>query len=141
MFDKILSSFGEIPSTAIEWHAIRAQGAGGQNVNKVSSAIHLKFHIEKSGLSDEIQQKLMNLNDYRVVGNAVIVIKAQRFRTQEQNLEDALSRLAEIISNASKVTPPRIPTKPSYSSKQRRLASKARQGTIKSLRRVDLRDF
>lgn len=141
MVDKIMAAGHEIPAAAIEWHAIRAQGAGGQNVNKVSSAIHLKFHIAKSGLSHEIQEKLMNWNDYRVVGKSMVVIKAQRYRTQEQNLADAFTRLQEIIEKAAKVDLPRIPTKPSYSAKQRRVTSKVKHGALKSLRRIHPKDF
>ena len=114
--------------------AIRAQGAGGQNVNKVSSAVHLRFDIAASSLPDDVKARLLALNDQRITREGVLVIKAQTQRSQEMNRAEALARLQELVDSVA--VPPRVrrATKPSYGAKQRRLAGKARRGEVKALR-------
>ena len=118
----------------IELTAMRAQGAGGQNVNKVSSAIHLRFDIPNSSLSDFCKSRLLALGDKRITNDGVLIIKAQTYRTQEQNRDDALTRLRDIILDAIKIEKPRHATRPTFSSKQRRMDAKTQRGAIKSAR-------
>ena len=130
----VISNNVSIPDDEIDLIAIRAQGPGGQNVNKVSSAIHLRFDIEASSLPEYYKERLLALKDKRLTKEGVLVIKAQKHRTQEKNRSDALERLQEIIKSASTVQKARRPTRPTKGSKLRRLDGKKKRSQTKNLR-------
>lgn len=129
-----ISNTVSLADDEIEFQAIRAQGSGGQNVNKVSSAIHLRFSIPDSSLPDVYKERLLQLRDQRISKEGVVVIKAQQFRTQEKNREDALVRLQQLLRSVMQTQKARRPTKPSRSSQRKRVDSKVKRGKVKALR-------
>jgi len=131
-----VSSHLTLPDSEIDIHAVRSQGAGGQNVNKVSTAIHLRFDIRSSSLPPFYKEELLKLRDHRISEDGVITIKAQQHRTQERNREDALERLCMLIQSVAIPRKKRRPTKPTKSSQKRRLEGKTKRGQLKALRRT-----
>lgn len=130
-----ISSNVMVPEEEIELSAIRSQGAGGQNVNKVASAIHLRFDIHASSLPPFYKERLLQSNDSRISKEGVIILKAQRHRTRERNREDALQRLQSLIRAAGETQKPRRPTKPTRAARRKRLDNKTHRGRIKRLRK------
>ena len=124
----------KLATDALEFKAIRSSGPGGQNVNKVSSAIQMRFDIRNSSLPDIYKRKVLNFNDQRIGSDGIIVIKAYEFRTQEQNRQAAKNRLVKLLQQATYTRPRRIPTKPTKSSKIKRLEKKTHRGNIKGMR-------
>lgn len=131
-----MSKIFSIPPEEVEITAIRAQGSGGQNVNKVSNAVHLRFDIAASSLPEEIRQRLLQLGDQRISKDGVVVIKAQEFRSLEKNRAEALRRLEMLVASVATLPSRRRPTKPTFGSVKRRLESKGRRSAIKAGRRM-----
>lgn len=131
----VISNSVEIPDSELELIAIRSQGSGGQNVNKVATAIHLRFDIPNSSLPDFYKERLLALRDQRISKEGVLVIKSQQFRSQDKNRQDALNRLVSIIQSATKIVKARKATKPTKSAQRKRLEKKARHAQTKQLRK------
>lgn len=123
-----------IPEAELDWRPIRAQGPGGQNVNKVESAVQLRFDIGASSLPEPVKARLLRLRDARIHAGGIVVIKAQRHRSQADNKADALARLQALIASVATAPKPRRPTKPTAASRQRRLDTKQQRGQLKTLR-------
>jgi ribosome-associated protein len=130
-----ISSHVTIPDSEIDIHAVRSQGSGGQHVNKVSTAVHLRFDIAASSLPPFYKEALLTLRDHRISQDGIITIKAQQHRTQERNREDALDRLCLLIQSVAIPRKTRRPTKPTKGSQKRRLEGKTKRGRLKALRR------
>ena len=124
----------ELTEADVQWTAVRSQGPGGQNVNKVSSAVHLRFDIRASLLPAAVQERLLAMADQRITADGVVVIKAQQYRSQEQNRADALGRLNALVQSVAQPPRTRRATKPTYGSRQRRLQAKTQRGETKALR-------
>ncbi len=124
----------QIPDDEIQLSAIRSQGAGGQNVNKVSSAIHLRFDIPASSLPEPVKQRLLKMHDGRITVDGVVVIKAQNHRNQDKNRAEAIRRLNELVKSATQVRRKRVPTRPGVAARKRRLDAKKKRGSLKKLR-------
>lgn len=131
----VISETISIPFKEIEFHAIRSQGSGGQHVNKVSTAIHLKFDIKASSLPEEVKRRLLTLNDHRISKDGLVIIKAQEYRSQKKNKELAVFRLQNIIRSVLHKPKRRVPTRPTKSSRQKRLDSKSKHSKKKALRK------
>jgi ribosome-associated protein len=124
-----------LDETELQWQAVRAQGAGGQNVNKVSNAAHLRFDVAASSLPPPLKERVLSLRDHRLSADGVLNIKAQEYRSLEKNRAEALERLRELLDAAAYVAPTRRPTKPTRASQRRRVQSKLKRGEVKAGRR------